>query len=472
MVWIYGGAFTRAAAPATTGPTSPRTAWCWSPSTIASAAWASSPTRRSPKTNPGRGAGQLRHDGPDRRAEVGPAQHRGLRRRPAPASPCSASPPAASRSTILMISPPARGLFAQAASESGFGRSQPRPLDRRRKHGADFIKTLGRHRRRRRGRPRPCARCPPRRSQAPTSGIGDPTSPGPILDGVVIREGTGRRLRARPPGAGSLSGRRQQLRGQPLPRRARPSRRWCSSRLGPTATRRSSSTAAATRPRRPRTLTTLTSVIEPDRFLARQDDKVGVPAYVYYFSYVPQAQRATVHGRHARRRDRLRVRDAAEDADRPRAVPHPGRDAADAADRAGDPRLLGRVRQDRPSWRGRRRRAGRSPAPTTRCSRSAPTGPSSRPRLRPGQARPADRRGRTRAPYAATVAVLLLRQVHQPGLAGVGLHLRGHVGHHLGVGGHSCCCAGSSFCLALALRAAVGDGLRRAPPRRRRLRPA
>ena len=37
-------------------------------------------------------------------------------------------------------------------------------------------------------------------------------------------------------------------------------------------------------------------VIEPDRFLAREQAKAGATAYVYYFSYVPEAARATSLG--------------------------------------------------------------------------------------------------------------------------------------------------------------------------------
>jgi para-nitrobenzyl esterase len=43
-------------------------------------------------------------------------------------------------------------------------------------------------------------------------------------------------------------------------------------------------------------LTTETTVIEPDRHLARLHTKNGQKAWTYYFSYVPEAQRASVHG--------------------------------------------------------------------------------------------------------------------------------------------------------------------------------
>ena len=43
-------------------------------------------------------------------------------------------------------------------------------------------------------------------------------------------------------------------------------------------------------------LTTESSVIEPDRYLARLHTKAGQKAWVYYFSYLPAAQRGKIHG--------------------------------------------------------------------------------------------------------------------------------------------------------------------------------
>ena len=43
-------------------------------------------------------------------------------------------------------------------------------------------------------------------------------------------------------------------------------------------------------------LFTLSQVIQPDRALARLDAKAGVPAYVYYFSHVPEGLRGQVPG--------------------------------------------------------------------------------------------------------------------------------------------------------------------------------
>ncbi len=194
----------------------------------------------------------------------------------------------------LMISPAARGLFAQAASESGFGRSQPRPLDRAESAGADFIKTLGVT-----GDDAKTAAAmralPASALQAPTKGIGDPTSPSPILDNVVIREGTGdgfaRGHQARVPylvGGNSFEA--------SLFRDALAHPEVVISRFGDKRDAAIQLYGGGDPAKAAANVTTLTAVIEPDRFLAREDNKVGVPAYVYYFSYVPQAQRATSMG--------------------------------------------------------------------------------------------------------------------------------------------------------------------------------
>jgi len=194
----------------------------------------------------------------------------------------------------LMISPPARGLFSQAASESGFGRSQPRPFERAQSIGADFIKAQGIT-----GDDAAAAAAmralPASVLAQPTTGLTDPVTPGPILDYVTVLEGTGVGFadghQARVPylvGGNSFEA--------SLFRSALEHPDAVLNRLGPNKDIAVQLYGGGDPTKAAAQLTTLATVIEPDRFLARQEAKVGAPAYVYYFSYVPQSQRATSLG--------------------------------------------------------------------------------------------------------------------------------------------------------------------------------
>jgi para-nitrobenzyl esterase len=198
---------------------------------------------------------------------------------------------------FLMTAPEARGLFAKAISESGFGRSAGLPMRGAGRTaegiattyaasvgiagvGPDAAKAL--------------RALSAQQLSAPVSGLGDPGIPSPIMDGRTIPE---------PPPQAFAEGHEAKV-----PYIAG-GNSWEAS-LFPQTRDNPDATLARLGPMRERIvaayggdpanaaqdLTTDTTVIEPDRHLARLHSKNGQKAWVYFFSYVPAAQRASVHG--------------------------------------------------------------------------------------------------------------------------------------------------------------------------------
>lgn len=199
---------------------------------------------------------------------------------------------------FLMAAPDANGLFAKAISQSGFGRNNGMPLkgDAARTGeklgltfaasagitgtGAEALKAL--------------RALTAEQLSAPVSGLGDPGIPAPMIDGVLMREG---------PAAAFAGGREAQVpyltggnsfEASLFPQIAQ-APDVVLNRAGPLKDRvlaayGGDKLAAAN------DLTTETSVIEPDRHLARLHTRNGQKAWVYYFSYLPAAQRGKVHG--------------------------------------------------------------------------------------------------------------------------------------------------------------------------------
>ncbi|MDB5476516.1 MAG: carboxylesterase [Phenylobacterium sp.] len=199
---------------------------------------------------------------------------------------------------FLMTAPEAKGLFAKAISESGFGRSAGAPIrgDEARTgekigvayatsvnipgSGPDAAKAL--------------RALTAQQLSIPAGGIGAAGQPGPMVDGVVIPESPpqafaeGKEAKV-PYIAGGNS--------------------WEAS-LFPQTARDPEATLARLGPARPaimaayggdpagvaQDLTTDTAVIEPDRYLAGLHARNGQKAWTYFFSYVPAAQRAAVRG--------------------------------------------------------------------------------------------------------------------------------------------------------------------------------
>ena len=184
----------------------------------------------------------------------------------------------------LMASPQAKGLFAKAISESGFGRIPGQPMAAAEKISVTYAAGLG------------VTATGPGAMQALralsaadlSKAAGSVT---PILDGKVLPEG---------PAAAFAAGREQKVpyiaggnsweaslfpNNTPLDR-AGPLKDKLVAVYGAPADLKLVQWDLATE----------AMVIEPDRLLARLHVKNGQKAWVYYDSYIPASQRATIHG--------------------------------------------------------------------------------------------------------------------------------------------------------------------------------
>ena len=199
---------------------------------------------------------------------------------------------------FLMASPPARGLFAKAISESGFGRNNGMPIrgDASRtaeKQGLTYAASVGIIA----AGPealRELRALSAQQLSAPVSGLGDPAIPGPIIDGVLMKEG---------PAAAFAAGREARV-----PYIAGGNSFEAS--LFPQAAQFPDTVLARAGALKDKVLavyggdpvkaandlTTESTVIEADRHLARLHTRNGQKAWTYYFSYLPVASRGVVHG--------------------------------------------------------------------------------------------------------------------------------------------------------------------------------
>jgi para-nitrobenzyl esterase len=196
----------------------------------------------------------------------------------------------------LMGSPAAKGLFAKAIAESGFGRSEPRKLTGERSAeaiGVAFAEAHGV-----KGDDAAAAAAlralPADAINAPVTGLIDPGIPNPIRDGRIITEGIAEAFakgdEAHVPyleGGNSYEASLfAQVADHPEPVIAR---------FGDPA-KVEAVYGGAPAPEVARELTTDSLIGEPDRYLARQMAKQGQPVWVYHFSYVPAAMRASTPG--------------------------------------------------------------------------------------------------------------------------------------------------------------------------------
>ena len=199
---------------------------------------------------------------------------------------------------FLMAAPPAKGLFNKAISESGFGRNGGVPVkgDAPRtgeKMGVAFATSVGVS-----GTGPEAAKAlralTAAQLSAPVTGLSDPGIPSPMIDGKVMVEIPAQAFAAAreakvPYIAGGNSFEASlfpQTASAPEPVLARTG----AARPKVMAVYGADPVAAA------EDLTTETTVIEPDRYLARLHTRNGLKAWNYYFSYVSAAQRAAVHG--------------------------------------------------------------------------------------------------------------------------------------------------------------------------------
>jgi para-nitrobenzyl esterase len=199
---------------------------------------------------------------------------------------------------FLMTAPEARGLFAKTISESGFGRSAGVPIRgpaarTGEKIGEAFATAHGIT-----GSGPEAAKALRALSaealSAPVAGLADPGIPSPMVDGVVIPE---------PPPVAFMLGHEAKVpyidggnswEASLFPNAAKEPEPILV-RLG--AARDAIAAAYGGDPASvAQDLTTETTVIEPDRHLARLHAQHGQKAWTYYFSYVPAASRAEVHG--------------------------------------------------------------------------------------------------------------------------------------------------------------------------------
>jgi para-nitrobenzyl esterase len=194
----------------------------------------------------------------------------------------------------LLISPLGRNLFAKAISESSFARVPAMPLAKALALGTRFMAARGIT-----GEDAAAAAAmralPASALTAPAAGLTDPDRTSPIIDGVVVGETVPAAFakgdQARVPlivGGNSFEANLfPQLRDHPDAVVGPP---------GPTREKAVALFGGGDPARAAANIVTLSFVIEPDRFLAREDARVETPAFVYYFSYVPTAFRDSTLG--------------------------------------------------------------------------------------------------------------------------------------------------------------------------------
>ncbi len=196
----------------------------------------------------------------------------------------------------LMLAPQAKGLFAKALSESGFGRLAAKPISSVEQSGVAFAEKAGVH-----GTDAAAAQAlralPWTDLTSNVAGIGSAEQLLPMADGKMITgsaaDGFAKGLEAHVPYL--LGGNSDEA---SLTRRGLNA----SERLASIQQRRDAFAAAydpentGDADRIIARLVTDSSISEPDRDLARLHAQHGNPTYVYHFSYTPAAQRATLFG--------------------------------------------------------------------------------------------------------------------------------------------------------------------------------
>ncbi len=196
----------------------------------------------------------------------------------------------------LMGSPAARGLFARAISESGFGRLVPTPLTGPRSaesFGAAYAEA---HDIKGDGAAAAAAlrALPASVLNAAPGGLSDPAKPGPMLDGRIITQSIAEAFdqgdEAHVPYLEGGNSYEASL----FPRVADDPGPVIAS-VGPPA--RVMAIFGGGQPAQlAREITTDRLITEPDRHLARDMARQGLAAFVYHFAYVPAAMRATSFG--------------------------------------------------------------------------------------------------------------------------------------------------------------------------------
>lgn len=196
---------------------------------------------------------------------------------------------------FLMISPEARGLFDKAISESSFGRFDAPPIAAMAQAGASYMSAAGIG-----GDGADAAAkmraLPAKDVLKPAAGLDAADSPRPMIDGATIRErtddGFAKRHQVKVPyilGGNSFESSlfAKTVLANPAAQLAglKGDRQTVLATFGEGDQTKAAFNAM-----------TATLITEPDRALARDEVKAGVPVWRYYFAYVQEAQRATVPG--------------------------------------------------------------------------------------------------------------------------------------------------------------------------------
>lgn len=193
----------------------------------------------------------------------------------------------------LMISPEARGLFSKALSESGFGRFDAPPIAQMSAAGAEYASAHGVT-----GDGAAAATAlraiPAADMLGPIKGLDSPDVPRPMIDGALIVErtddGFARGHQAKVPYVVGGNSFESSLFVRNIA--ADPSKYLAQSGLPADQAVALFGDAKTA----PYNISTESMITEPDRDLARQEVKAGVPVYRYFFSYVASGQRAAVPG--------------------------------------------------------------------------------------------------------------------------------------------------------------------------------
>jgi para-nitrobenzyl esterase len=196
----------------------------------------------------------------------------------------------------LLVSPLARDLFARAISESSFAAFPSATLAQARTAAMHTAEDLGIRSEDPTATAAALRAAPATDFAKPIVSLIDPGTPKPILDGVVLTrnplEAFERGEQAKVPliiGGNSFEASEFAGPVASAPKAVMHQLGWEPDAVLAKFGGGDPVKAAAD-------LLTLAEVIEPDRRMARDDAKTGVAAYVYYFSYVPEASRSHTLG--------------------------------------------------------------------------------------------------------------------------------------------------------------------------------
>ncbi len=195
---------------------------------------------------------------------------------------------------FLMISPEARGLFDKAIAESSFGRIDPPPIAAMAQAGSTYMSGLGITGDGADAAARMRA-LPAKDVLKPGGGLDAADAPRPMIDGATVRErtddGFARGHQAKVPymlGGNSFE-------SSLFARQVQAAPEYQIASIKGVAREQVVQTFGGSL-QAPFNIMTATLITEPDRALARDEVKAGVPVWRYYFAYVQEAQRATVPG--------------------------------------------------------------------------------------------------------------------------------------------------------------------------------